>query len=58
MNKNAEGTTMDVIKQKLQFEDYKNYLEAGLLEKEINYLKKINAESLREPLKEVIKAID
>ena len=58
MNKNAEGTTMDVIKQKLQFQDYKNYLEAGLLEKEINSLKKINAESLREPLKEVIKAID
>ena len=41
-NKKAKGIKKCVIKQKLKSGDYKNYLEANQLEKEIHYLEKIN----------------
>ena len=39
--KKAKDTKECVIKRTLKFEDYKSYLEANQLEKEINYLQKI-----------------
>ena len=50
---------MYVIKQKLNFEDDKNFLEANQLEKEINLLEKnkLDIISLRENHKELIKQI-
>ena len=38
--KKAKGTKMCVIKRKLQFEDYKNCLEATQLENKIKTLQK------------------
>ena len=48
---------MYVIKRKLEFEDYKNYLEATQLENKINYLEKnkLDVDSLQENQKEFIK---
>ena len=40
--KKAKSTETCVIKQKHKFEDYKNFLEANQLEKEIKHLAKIN----------------
>ena len=40
-NKNAKGTKKCVIKRKLNFEDYKNCLQATQLENKINHLEKI-----------------
>ena len=37
-NKKAKGTKNCVIKRKLKFENYKNYLQANELENKINYL--------------------
>ena len=37
----AKGTKKGVIKRKLKFENYKNFLEAAQLENKINYLEKI-----------------
>ena len=37
-NKKAKGTKNCVIKRKLKFENYKNYLQANKLENKINYL--------------------
>ena len=50
---------MYVIKQKLNFEDDENFLEANQLEKEINLLEKnkLDIISLRENHKELIKQI-
>ena len=48
-DKKAKGTKKCVIKRKLKFENYKNCLEATLLQNKINYLKKnkINRDSLK-----------
>ena len=56
-DKKAKGTKKCVIKRKLKFEDYKNYLEAGQIENKINRLEKnkIDVDSLKEDLKEFIK---
>ena len=40
MMKITKNTKKCPIKQKLKFEDYKNYLEANKLEKEVNYFEK------------------
>ena len=37
-NKKAKGTKNCVIKRKLKFENYKNYLQANELANKINYL--------------------
>ena len=37
-NKKPKGTKNCVIKRKLKFENYKNYLQANELENKINYL--------------------
>ena len=39
-DKKAEGTKKCVMKRKVKFEDYKNFLEANQLENKINYLEK------------------
>ena len=39
-DKRAEGTKKCVMKRKVKFEDYKNFLEANQLENKINYLEK------------------
>ena len=39
-DKNARGTKKCVIKRKLKFENYENYLEATQLDNKINYLEK------------------
>ena len=48
-DENTKGTKKCVIKRKPKFENYKNCLEATLLQNEINYLKKnkINRDSLK-----------
>ena len=37
-DKKANGTKKCVIKRKLKFEDYENYLEAAQIENKINHL--------------------
>ena len=56
-DKKAKGTKKCVIKRKLKFQDYKNYLEAAETERTIKYLrkKKIDADSLIEDQKEFVK---
>ena len=39
-DKKVEGTKKCVMKRKVKFEDYKNFLEANQLENKINYLEK------------------
>ena len=48
-DENTKGTKKCVIKRKPKFENYKNCLEATLLQSKINYLKKnkINRDSLK-----------
>ena len=40
-DKKAKGTKKCVMKRKLKFQDYKNYLEAAQTENKINHLEKI-----------------
>ena len=56
-NKKAKATKKSVIKLKLKFEDYKNFVEVNQPEKEINYLEKnkLAVDRLRENRKEFIK---
>ena len=56
-DKKAKGTKKCIIKRKLKFESYKNYLEATQLDNEINYLEKnkIEIDSLKKGHKEFIK---
>ena len=56
-DKKAKGTKKCVIKRKLKFQDYKNYLEAAQTERTIKYLrkKKIDTDSLIEDQKEFVK---
>ena len=53
----AKGTKNCVIKRKLKFENYKNYLEATLLDDKIKYLEKnkINIDSLKKDHKQFIR---
>ena len=47
-----------VIKRKLKFQDYKNCLKAGQIERKINYLEKkikFNVDNLRRDKKELVK---
>ena len=53
--KKAKGKKMCVIKRKLKFQDYKNYLEAAKIENEIKLLKEIDVDSLNEDQKEFIR---
>ena len=48
-DKKAKGTKKCVIKRKLKFENYENYLEATKLENKIKHLEKnkINIDSLK-----------
>ena len=48
-DKKARGTKKCVLKRKLNFQDYKNCLEAAQIENEINHLekKKIEVDSLK-----------
>ena len=48
-DKKARGTKKCVLKRKLNFQDYKNCLEAAQIESEINHLekKKIEVDSLK-----------
>ena len=39
-NKKVKGAKKCVIKRKLKFEDYKNWLDATQMENEINHLKR------------------
>ena len=39
-NKKAEGTKKCVIKRKVKFENFRNWLEATKLENKINYIEK------------------
>ena len=56
-DKKAKGTKKCVIKRKLKFENYENYLEATKLENKIKHLEKnkINIDSLKKNHKETIK---
>ena len=55
-DKKVKDTKKCVIKRKLKFQDYKNFLEAAQSGNEINHLeKKIDADSLKEDKKECIK---
>ena len=51
----AKGTKKCVIKRKLKFENYKNYLEATQLENKINYLEKnkIDINNIKEFIKKL-----
>ena len=40
-NKKAKGIKKYVIKRKLKFEDFKNFLEATQLDNKLNYLEKM-----------------
>ena len=40
-NKKANGIKKYVIKRKLKFEDFKNFLEATQLDNKLNYLEKM-----------------
>ena len=55
--KKVRGTKRCVIKRKLKFEDYKNFLEATQLENKVNHLEKnkIWRDSVNEDYKEFIK---
>ena len=55
--KRAKGTKKCVIKRKLKYENYKNYLEATKLENKIKNLdkKKINIDNLKKNHKEFIR---
>ena len=59
-DKKAKGTKKCVTKRKPKFEDYKNCLEATLLENKINHLEKIgiDEDSLIKDHKEFIKTIN
>ena len=48
--KKTKGTKKYVIKQKLEFEDYKNCLKANQLENETNHLEKtkLDTDSLKQ----------
>ena len=52
-DKKAKGTKKCVLKRKLEFENYKNRLEATQLENKINHLEKI--ELIQTVLKKIIK---
>ena len=56
-DKKAKGTKRCVIKSKLKFQDYKDFLEATQTDRKIEYLekKKINVDSLKEDQKEFLK---
>ena len=56
-DKKAKGTKKCVIKRKLKFQDYKNYLAATQIEKKINHLEKnkLDIDSLKEDQKEFVK---
>ena len=58
-DKKPKGTKNYVIKRKLEFEDYKNWLIATQLENKISYLEKNETEidSLKKDHKELIKNI-
>ena len=49
-NKKTKGTKKYAIKQKLEFEDYKNCLKANQLENETNHLEKtkLDTDSLKQ----------
>ena len=59
-DKKAKGTKKCVTKRKPKFEDYKNCLEATLLENKINHLEKIgiDEDNLIKDHKELIKTIN
>ena len=38
--KKAKDTKTSIVKRKLKFQDYKNSLKAGQIERKINYLRK------------------
>ena len=59
-DKKAKGTKKCVTKRKPKFEDYKNCLEATLLENKINHLEKIgiDEDSLTKDHKEFMKTIN
>ena len=56
-DKKAKGTKKCVIKRKLKFQDYKNFLEAAQIENKINHSEKNQTEmdSLKEDKKEFLK---
>ena len=56
-DKKAKGTKKCVIKRKLKFQDYKNFLEAAQIENKINQSEKNQTEvnSLEEDKKEFLK---
>ena len=56
-DKKAKGTKKCVIKRKLKFQDYKNFLEAAQIENKINHSEKNQTEvnSLEEDKKEFLK---
>ena len=56
-DKKAKGTKRCVIKSKLKFQDYKDFLEATQTDRKIEYLekKKINVDILKEDQKEFLK---
>ena len=47
-DKKVKGTKMCFIKRKLKFQDYKNCLQATQLENNINYIEKIDKNSIKE----------
>ena len=50
-DKKARGTKKCVLKRKLNFQDYKNCLEAAQIENEINHLGKNNFDLKRKKIK-------
>ena len=50
-DKKAKDTQKYVIERKLKSENYKNYLEATLLESKIKQLEKINIDNLQKIIK-------
>ena len=53
----TQNAQKSVIKRKIKFQDYKNYLEAAQTERKINYFwkKKIDEDSLKKDQQELLK---
>ena len=53
-DKKVKGTKMCFIKRKLKFQNYRNCLQATQLENKINYIEKIDKNSIKENNKKII----
>ena len=56
-DKKVKGTEICFIKRKFKFQDYKNCVQATQLENKINYIEKIDKNSIKENHKKLYKTI-